>query len=78
MLCLLPLDAGRISIPTFRFPGNNAFIAPATSMVDEQQPVLYRGNKFEEFFGAFWSHQEVQWSLHLASASPRERAILTN
>jgi isopenicillin N synthase-like dioxygenase len=45
----------RISIPTFYNPGVEAFIAPASTMVDEQQPALYRGYKFEEFWGAFWS-----------------------
>jgi len=47
--------SARISIPTFYSPGHDAFIAPASSMVDEQQPALYRGYKFEEFLGAFWS-----------------------
>ena len=45
----------RISIPTFYLPGDEAFIAPARSMVYEQQPAVYRGYKFEEFLGAFWS-----------------------
>lgn len=44
----------RISIPTFYAPGNDAFIAPATTMVNEQRPVVYRGYKFEEFLTAFW------------------------
>jgi len=44
----------RISIPTFYLPGDEAFIAPASSMVDEQQPAVYRGYKFEEFLETFW------------------------
>jgi isopenicillin N synthase-like dioxygenase len=47
--------SARISIPTFYLPGDDAFIAPAMSIVDEQQPAVYRGYKFEEFLGAFWS-----------------------
>ena len=38
----------RISIPTFFRPVVDTFISPATSMVDEQHPALYRGYKFEE------------------------------
>ena len=51
------ISTARISIPTFYFPGDDAFIAPATSMVDEQQPALYRGYHFEEFWEAFWSQR---------------------
>ncbi len=45
----------RISIPTFYNPSEDAFIAPAPSMVDEEHPPLYRGYKYEEFLGVFWS-----------------------
>jgi len=44
----------RISIPTFYLPGDEAFIAPASSMVDEQKPAVYRGYKFEEFLETYW------------------------
>ena len=44
----------RIAVPTFYAPSNDAFIAPATTMMDEQQPALYRGYHFEEYLGAFW------------------------
>jgi len=44
----------RISIPTFYLPGDEAFIAPASTMVDEQQPAVYRGYKFEEFMETYW------------------------
>lgn len=47
-------STARISVPTFYAPSNDAFIAPATSMVDEQQPALYRGYHFEEYLGAAW------------------------
>eukprot|EP00253_Pinus_taeda_P012811 PITA_12811 len=50
-------QSARISIPTFYSPGHDAFIAPATSMVDEHQPAVYRGYKFEEFEGAFWNQE---------------------
>eukprot|EP00253_Pinus_taeda_P029498 PITA_29498 len=49
------MQSARISIPTFCTPGDDAFIAPATSMVDEHEPAVYRGYKFEEFLGAFWN-----------------------
>jgi len=49
------MDSARISIPTFWNPGEDAFIAPAASMVDEQHPAVYRGYNFEEFARAFWS-----------------------
>eukprot|EP00253_Pinus_taeda_P026924 PITA_26924 len=49
------MHIARISIPTFYLPSNDAFIAPATSMVNEQHPALYRGYKFEEFLIAFRS-----------------------
>ncbi|XP_059066718.1 protein DMR6-LIKE OXYGENASE 2-like [Cryptomeria japonica] len=45
----------RISIPTFYGPSCDSFIAPATSMVDEEHPALYRGYKFEEYMRIFWS-----------------------
>ena len=48
-------DSACILIPTFYGPSDDAFIAPATSMVDEQQPNMYRGYHFEEFWEAFWS-----------------------
>jgi len=48
-------STARISIPTFYGPSNDAFIAPAPSMVDEEHPPLYRGYKFEEFWEIFWS-----------------------
>jgi len=48
------MQSARISIPTFYLPGDDAFIAPATSMVDEQHPDVYRGYKFEEFWEDFW------------------------
>eukprot|EP00253_Pinus_taeda_P006253 PITA_06253 len=49
------MNSARISIPTFWNPGDDAFIAPAASMVDERHPAVYRGYKFEEFARAFWS-----------------------
>jgi len=49
------MQSARISIPTFYAPGDDAFIAPARSMVNEQQPALYRGYQFEEFLAAFRS-----------------------
>ena len=48
-------STARISIPTFYGPSNDAFIAPASSMVDEEHPALYRGYKFEEFMAVFKS-----------------------
>jgi len=48
-------SSARISIPMFCTPAEDAFIAPAASLVDEQHPPVYRGYKFEEFWKAFWS-----------------------
>jgi len=51
------MQSARISIPTFYSPSDDAFIAPATSMANEQQPALYRGYKFEEYLAAFWNQE---------------------
>eukprot|EP00253_Pinus_taeda_P014347 PITA_14347 len=51
------MQSARISIPTFYSPSDDAFIAPAISMVNEQQPALYRGYKFEEYVATFWNHE---------------------
>eukprot|EP01018_Ginkgo_biloba_P034488 Gb_32875 [translate_table: standard] len=45
----------RISIPTFYGPTDEAFIAPAESVVDEEHPAVYRGYRFGEFLDVFWS-----------------------
>ena len=50
-------STARISIPTFYGPSDDAFIAPAASLVDEQHPALYRGYKFGEFKKVFWSKE---------------------
>ncbi|XP_057836524.1 protein DMR6-LIKE OXYGENASE 1 [Cryptomeria japonica] len=47
----------RISIPSFYGPSLDAFISPAESMVDEEHPALYRGYRFEEYMGVFWSQE---------------------
>jgi len=47
--------SARTSIAMFCTPAEDAFIAPAASMVDEQHPPLYKGYKFEEFWEAFWN-----------------------
>jgi len=49
--------APRISVPTFYGPSEDAFIAPAASMIDEQHPALYKGYKFGEFMRIFWSQE---------------------
>eukprot|EP00253_Pinus_taeda_P013338 PITA_13338 len=49
--------ATRISIPTFYGPSEDAFIAPTSSLVDEQHPVRYKGYKFGEFMRIFWSQE---------------------
>eukprot|EP00253_Pinus_taeda_P014758 PITA_14758 len=49
--------AARISIPTFYGPSEDAFIAPTSSLVDEQHPVWYKGYKFGEFMRIFWSEE---------------------
>eukprot|EP00253_Pinus_taeda_P023900 PITA_23900 len=49
-------SSARISIPMFCTPAEDAFIAPAESMVDEQHPPVYRGYKFDKFWEAFWSN----------------------
>lgn len=48
-------STARISIPTFFIPAMDAFVAPASSLVDEQHPPMYRGYKFEEFWKFFRS-----------------------
>jgi len=48
-------STSRISIPTFYSPSVDAFVAPAPSMVDAGHPDLYRGYKFEEYLGLFYS-----------------------
>eukprot|EP00253_Pinus_taeda_P004615 PITA_04615 len=50
-------SAARISIPTFYGPSEDAFIAPTTSLVDEQHPARYKGYKFGEFMRIFWSQE---------------------
>eukprot|EP00253_Pinus_taeda_P033767 PITA_33767 len=50
-------SAARISIPTFYGPSEDAFIALAASLVDEQHPARYKGYKFGEFMRIFWSQE---------------------
>jgi len=50
-------STARISIPTFYGPSEEAFIAPAESLVDEQHPALYKGFKFGEFMKIFWGQE---------------------
>jgi len=50
-------STARISIPMFYGPSEDAFIAPAASLVDEQRPALYRGYKLGEFMRLFWSQE---------------------
>jgi isopenicillin N synthase-like dioxygenase len=47
--------SARISIPTSYGPSEDAFIAPAASLVDEQHPCMYRGYKYGEFSHLFFS-----------------------
>jgi len=47
-------STARVTIPTFYGPSDDAFIAPAASLVDEQHPALYRGYKFEEYSRSVW------------------------
>ena len=49
-------SSARISIPTFYAPSDDAFMAPATNLVDEQHPALYRGYHFQEYQDAYWGH----------------------
>jgi len=47
--------SARISIPTSYGPSEDAIIAPAPSMVDEQHPAQYRGYEFREFTQLFFN-----------------------
>eukprot|EP00253_Pinus_taeda_P006491 PITA_06491 len=47
----------RISVATFCGPSEDAFIAPAAPLVDEQHPALYRGYEFGEFKRVIWSKE---------------------
>eukprot|EP00253_Pinus_taeda_P031131 PITA_31131 len=50
-------STARISIPTFYGPSEDAFIAPAASLVDEQHPAQYKGYKFGEFMRILWRQE---------------------
>ncbi|KAJ8633498.1 hypothetical protein MRB53_026834 [Persea americana] len=44
----------RISIPTFYCPSQDAVIAPAEELIDEQHPALYRSFTYGEYYKSFW------------------------
>ncbi|RWR86529.1 protein DMR6-LIKE OXYGENASE 2-like protein [Cinnamomum micranthum f. kanehirae] len=44
----------RISIPTFYCPSQDAVIAPAEELIDEQHPALYRSFTYGEYYESFW------------------------
>ncbi|EOY23819.1 hypothetical protein QUC31_008451 [Theobroma cacao] len=44
----------RISIPTFYCPSNDALIGPATELIDDEHPAVYRSFAYGEFYEKFW------------------------
>ncbi|XWS48709.1 hypothetical protein CRYUN_Cryun13aG0099700 [Craigia yunnanensis] len=44
----------RISIPTFYCPSPDALIGPATELVDDEHPAVYRSFTYGEYYETFW------------------------
>eukprot|EP01018_Ginkgo_biloba_P012181 Gb_17241 [translate_table: standard] len=47
----------RISIPTFYCPSPDAVISPASPLVDDDHPVMYKKFTYEEYYKRFWSKE---------------------
>ncbi|XVE58189.1 hypothetical protein DITRI_Ditri04bG0150400 [Diplodiscus trichospermus] len=45
----------RISIPTFYCPSPEALIAPATDLIHDEHPTLYRSFTYAEYYENFWA-----------------------
>ncbi|TYJ22396.1 hypothetical protein E1A91_A08G123400v1 [Gossypium mustelinum] len=44
----------RISIPTFYCPSPDALIGPATDLIDDDHPAVYRSFSYGEYYEKFW------------------------
>ncbi|KAI3860793.1 hypothetical protein MKX03_033895 [Papaver bracteatum] len=50
-------DKERFSIPTFCCPSKEAVIGPASQLVDDEHPSLYKDFTYTEYFGKFWNQK---------------------